>query len=372
MVKLSDMLIGLQELKTYVRTLLQTKQSDTYPAVRSNLHLYKIKLEGKEINIKSKLQKLLPAIKGRKDGKSEKDLMVLLKEYNTSPFNTIKSTVFLDSRLLEIKALHLLMKGLDSSLQDNFEIADYKEPNKANLMLNYRKVVQFSVNILQSEKLTKDFLKGANSSKTNFWYNDNKKASALGFQKKLFKNFLNANKDSTKIGFLIDINLRNEFQPFEVTAEEKGNKLGDFDIPDYPEKPSLLVLTDKLFTVAIKNPNNKWITKFVIEFWKLVDGYEGRMEKEFVFSGPALTNATIKGLLPLTTYEYKVFHFTEFGISPFSEVSQVTTSPCSEPKNIILDEITENSILVSWSAPICGNEIKIDKYKVTLKGIIYN
>ena len=93
--------------------------------------------------IKAKLQELLPAVKARKNGKSEKDLINLIQDYNLSPFNNIKSQIFLDSRSLEIKALSLLMKDFDNSKQENFEIVDYKNPNQASLFLKYRKVVKF-------------------------------------------------------------------------------------------------------------------------------------------------------------------------------------------------------------------------------------
>ena len=74
----------------------------------------------------------------------------------------------------------------------------------------------------------------------------------------------------------------------------------------------------------------------------------------------------------MTTYEFKIVYHTNFGVSPSSEVSQITTSPCSEPKNLKLDEVSENALLVSWSVSVCGNAIQIDRYKVTLKGNLKN
>ena len=103
-----------------------------------------------------------------------------------------------------------------------------------------------------------------------------------------------------------------------------------------------------------------------------MDGVKGGIKDEFVFSNLSVTNVTIKGLTPLTTYEFQIVYHTDFGVSPPSEVSQVTTSPCSEPKNLKLDEVTANLLLVSWSVPVCGNAIQIEKYKVTLKGNFNN
>ena len=95
--KVSDMLVNLKGLETYIRTLLETRPAKIYPAVASNLNLYRTKLTDKNLRIKEKLQELLPAVKARTNGKSEKDLMDLIKDYNLSPFNKIKSRIFLDS-----------------------------------------------------------------------------------------------------------------------------------------------------------------------------------------------------------------------------------------------------------------------------------
>ena len=113
MEKVSEMLVNLEELDTIIRTLLETRPAKIYPAVASNLNLYRTKLTDKNLRIKEKLQELLPAVKARTSGKSEKDLMDLIKDYNLSPFNKIKSRIFLDSRDLEIKALNLLMEDLE-------------------------------------------------------------------------------------------------------------------------------------------------------------------------------------------------------------------------------------------------------------------
>ena len=210
--KVSEMLVELNSLDTYIRTLLEKKPAKIYPAVASNLNLYRTQLTDQNLRIKEKLRELLPAVKAGTNGKSEKDLMDLIKDYNLSPFNKVKSRIFLDSRSLEIKALNLLMEDLEISTQNNFEIADYKNPNQASLLLKHRKIVAFSVSILQSESVTKAFLSGINSSTSPFWYNDKAKASLLGYQKYLFKNFISANKNA-KVGFLISINKRNETLP---------------------------------------------------------------------------------------------------------------------------------------------------------------
>ena len=232
--KVSEMLVELNSLDTYIRTLLETRPAKIYPAVASNLNLYHKSLADKELKIKGKLQELLPDVKARMNGKSEKNLIHLVQDYNLSPFNKVKSRIFLDSRSLEIKALSLLMEDLDTSTQKNFEISKDNNPNQPALFLKYSKIIEFSISILPSESVTKAFLSGTNSSKSPFWYNDKTKARALGYQKYLFKNFISANKESKEIGYLITMNKRNETKPITMNALKFGKQIDDFIIPDYP------------------------------------------------------------------------------------------------------------------------------------------
>ena len=349
--------------------MLETRPAKIYPAVASNLNLYKKILVDEDLKIKEKLQKLLPAVKARTNRKSEKDLINLISDYNLSPFNYIKSRIFLDSRSLEIKALKMLMEDLDSSTQVNFEIADYKNPKQASLFLKYRKTIEFSVHILQSESVTKAFLSGTNSSSSAFWYHDPVKASSLGHHKYLFKNFIAANKKIKEVGYLLSIKKRDEKDPVKMNARKFGKQIGDFIIPDFPEKPILISRADNQFTVGVNNTQNPWVTKFYVEYWRWIDGADQSVTMEFQFLSSGINNAIIRNLQPLTTYEYKTVYFTEFGLSPSSEINKVTTTPCSEPKNIRLGTVTENSLNISWNIPVCGVGIKTDTYKITLSGM---
>ena len=88
--QVSGMLVDLKGLETYVQTLLETRPAKIYPAVASNLNLYRLQLTNKDLKIKEKLQALLPAVKAKTDNKSEKDLINIIQDHNLSPFNKIK------------------------------------------------------------------------------------------------------------------------------------------------------------------------------------------------------------------------------------------------------------------------------------------
>ena len=60
--KVSEILVELNGLDTYIRTLVETRPAKIYPAVVSDLNLYRTQLTDKSLRIKEKLQELLPAL----------------------------------------------------------------------------------------------------------------------------------------------------------------------------------------------------------------------------------------------------------------------------------------------------------------------
>lgn len=363
----STMLANMELLESRVRTLLATSIAITYPSVKTNLNIYKTKLKAKGFEIKKVLKDVLPAIKSGSSNKSEHDLINLLAEVDSSPFNFIKSEMFLTNRSREIKAIKELMADFSSISKKNFAIADFREPTKARLMLNYEKVLIFSVNILQTETVTETFLSGSKESDLHFWYDDVSKASTLGLQRKLFKNFVNTNLAKKDISYLIEINSRDNNKPVELKAINRGKSWRNFQIPEIPEKPILVGTTFDNFKIELKKPNNTWIEKIIIEYWRFIDGEKGKTSKEF---NVKTLNVTISNLQPSTKYQYRVIHYTRFGVSPSSETSDVTTTPCSPPTNIRIVKATKDSLTFSWNAPLeIGKGFKINKYTATLKGI---
>uniref|UniRef100_A0A7M5WSN9 Chitin-binding type-2 domain-containing protein n=1 Tax=Clytia hemisphaerica TaxID=252671 RepID=A0A7M5WSN9_9CNID len=269
--KTAEMLSHFNVLSMEINTLLNSGPAFEYPVIRENLNLYKINLNSKLLKIKEKLQTLLPDIRAGKEG--AKELNNLLVEANESPFEFVKSEAFLNSRSLEIRALNLLTDGFNEYSLKNFRVADFKQPTRAQIMMNYLHVVVLDVNILQSKQITQKFLQNEKIN-SSFWYNNDAKASELGKQKKLFKNFLEANQNSNKFGYLISINLRDEDQPIRVQAKRSGvaDSL-DFIIPDVRQigKPKVTFVSYDHFKISVTKPNNTWVTHFLVEYWSIID-----------------------------------------------------------------------------------------------------
>ena len=351
-----------------IDTLLSSIPAYDYPAIRENLNLHKVKLTSRILEVKEKLQTLLPDIRAGKEG--EKELIQLLGDINDSPFEYEKSEMFLSSRGLEIRALNLLVEGFDEYSLNNFRAADYKQPTRAHIMMNHDRVVIFDVNILQSKEVTEKFLKNEKVN-SSFWYHNDIKASDLGKQRKLFKNFLEANQNSDKYGFLISVNLRNENQPIAIKAKTSGRaEEREFIIPDKPTPPILVSKSYDSFIITVEKPKNFWVTGFKIDYWRVTEDQAEARSLKHTFDLDSTMNISVSELNPLTTYEYRLQHVTEYGLSPASEVHKITTRPSSEPSMLKSTLITDSSIKISWDAPLyIGKGIQISSYRAVIEGI---
>lgn len=379
MAQTSQMLEDLEFLKTKVKTLLKRNPALLYQAVRDNLLLYRKQLDKIQLEFKKELRQLLPQIRGKINGKSESDLLSILIRYKSSPFEKYKSLVFLQNLEREMKAIEYLTNGI--RVQKNFIIADYKHANDVNLLINYRRVTIFAVNILSDSRFTKDFLENKKTNDSNFWYDHNPSVGLLGRQKTLFDNFANANRDSSHYAFLVKITKRKD-SPFAISAQFDGVRdPSPFVTPDIPEKSTLVSTTHNSFTIQVSRPLNdtsnapqsfnNWVKSFTVFFWKLQDGSNFGKKKNFVFETKSnITKAVIDTLDPITTYQFRIGLRTEYGMSQNSSITDVTTTPCSPPINLKLQNSSEDTLLLSWDQPIAvGTNITIKGYKATIYGL---
>ena len=337
------------------------------------------------LEFKRELRQLLPQIRGKKNGKSESDLLTMLNQYKSSPFEKSKSLEFLRGLEREINAIEHLTKGIKK--QNNFIIADYKDANDVRLLINYRRVVIFTVNILSDKRSTQQYLANNKTAKhSTFWYDHSPSIGLLGRQKALFNNFANANKDSTEYAFLVTIAKRKE-TPIEISAEFDGViDAVSFVTPDKPFRPTLMSASHNSFTIVVKKPFsttstgphktvNTWVKKFIVKFWKFLDGSSSSRLgiKEMTFDFAAHTNtkrAVIDKLNAMTVYQYNIVYITDYGISPQSLIGDVTTTPCSPPINLKLQKASEDVLVFAWDEPITiGTNITLTGYKASIYGL---
>ena len=80
---------------------------------------------------------------------------------------------------------------------------------------------------------------------------------------------------------------------------------------------------------------------------------------------------TISGLSPLSHYSFNLQYLTEMGSTPPSLLVQpFLTTGTSEPQNIVLDNVDNHSLKISWKEPaVIAEDIRDNlHYKVTVHG----
>lgn len=361
--EVAKVLDKMEKLQIKANTLLSTKPCIDYQAVRKNIDIYETFLRKYQINMQGKLQAILPAIRANK-GKSEADLNKLIADYLSSPIKYDKSSRFLSRRNREIRAIQYLIDHFDVNNQENVDIADYESANDVDISLRYGFVVILSVNILQPKEVTESFVKGNEVDESTFWFNDLESVGSLGNQIRQFKTFAEVNNDKNHIFYLVKIT-KKESTPFNVTAI-KESKYKPFKIPTKPEVPGFMSKTHNSITVAVQPSNDQSIKQFYLFYWNILEGEEKAKRTNLLNLSARL--ATIDDLAPRNFYQYRAAYYTEFGISPLSDKSDVVmTFPTSPPANLEVSDRTGDSIQVSWKAPlIIGNNVTITGYKAVI------
>ena len=373
LIGISDQLINqvtmtlekFESIKRKVTTLLASRPAIDFQPVRRNLDTFNLHLKNYESKFKSNLQEILPKIKGGGQGSSEADLIRLLSQYNLSPYNKETSARFLGRRKREIQAMQFALNLFGNSKASNIKVVDFESANDVENLLSKIYVVVFEVNVLQPKTVTDSFVNGLEVNETNFWFNTDEDIGAVGQQVRLFRKFAEENENVAESAYLVKITKAKQ-DPVRIYAQKDGVIItSNFVIPSRPKK---LVASSRSYdsiTFVVTKPNNTWITKLEIMYWDYVSGESNGVHKKQYDNFGSLHVGELK---PATIYQFKMRYMTVMGYSPASKPSgPIVTTPCSEPTNLKIGDMSSSSVKISWSPPhYVGKGIVISDYKVTI------
>ena len=374
LIGISDQLINqvtmtlekFESIKRKVTTLLASRPAIDFQPVQRNLDIFNLNLKNYESKFKSKLQEILPKIKGGGQGSSEADLIRLLSQYNLSPYNKETSGRFLGRRKREIQAMQFVLNLFGNSKASNIKVVDFESANDVENLLSKIYVVVFEVNVLQPETVTDSFINGLEVNETNFWFNTNEDIGAVGQQVRLFRKFAEENENLAEAAYLVKITKAKQ-DPVHIYAQKDGVTItSNFVIPSRPPKLAASSRSYDSITFVVTKPNNTWITKLEIRYWNYILGESnGAHTKQYEDFG----SIYVGELKPATIYQFKMRYITVMGYSPASKPSDpIVTTPCSEPANLRIHDISSSSVKIRWSPPdYVGKGIVISDYKVTIE-----
>ena len=205
------------------------------------------------------------------------------------------------------------------------------------------------MNVLQLKTVTDSFINGVEVSETNFWFNINKDIRTVGQEVRLFKDFAEENRYFAESAYLVKIT-KAEQDPVQIYAlKEEVTLTSSFVIPSHPQKLIASNRSCDSITFIVTKPSNKWIKKLEIKYWDYVLGVSnGVYTKQCEDFG----SIHVGELKPATIYQSKIRFITEMGYSPARQPSDpVVTTPCLEPTNLIIDDISSSSVKIRWSPP---------------------
>ena len=222
------------------------------------------------------------------------------------------------------------------------------------------------MNVLQPETVTDSFINGLEVNETNFWFNTNEDIGAVGQQVRLFRKFAEENENLAEAAYLVKITKAKQ-DPVHIYAQKDGVTVtSNFVIPSRPPKLAASSRSYDSITFVVTKPNNTWITKLEIRYWNYILGESnGAHTKQYEDFG----SIYVGELKPATIYQFKMRYITVMGYSPASKPSDpIVTTPCSEPANLRIHDISSSSVKIRWSPPdYVGKGIVISDYKVTIE-----
>ena len=355
-----------ESIKRKATTLLASRPAIDFQPVQRNLDIFNLNLKNYESKFKSKLQEVLPKIKGGGQGSSEADLIRLLSQYNLSPYNKETSDRFLGRRKREIQAIQFVLNLFASTKTSDIKVVDFESANDVENLLSKRYVVVFEVNVLQPKTVTDSFINGSEVNETNFWFNTDEDIGAVGQQVRLFRKFAEENGNAAESAYLVKITNTKQ-DPVHIYAQKDGVTItSNFVIPSHPPKLAASTRSYNSMTFLVAKPNNTWVTKLEIKYWDYVLGEsKGSHTKHYDDFG----SIYVGELKPATIYQFKMRYITVMGYSPASKPSDpIVTTPCSEPTNLRIVDISSSSVKIRWSPPdYVGKGVVISDYKVTIE-----
>jgi len=377
MLDLTDMLDSLEDLTIKIDTYIDSWPAKKFPSVRQNLNEFRSQLALYHSNIRTESYKLLPLVKGGQGG--EVHLARITSNYSSSLFEKGKCGIFLANREREVKSLEILMHHIVLDPESNIILTEYKSANDINGIFKKPNIIIFEINIIDP-KATKRYLQRKTSQEDNAWFNDRRHTLIISKLITTFQNFAKSNQDGKDHGYIIGINKlsNNSVRIYELLTGK------DFQIPDTPKK---LIAKDVDFDSVtfqgVNKPNNTWITKYIVKYWKLFGNLtetnkkQRTKYKEFLASDDDLV---IDGLDVATPYQFTFRYYTKYGKSPESKPTSYFTRPTSPPTNLRMMIQEENEITLAWDKPVNMGKFKeyqllyeasiSDESRTIMKGIV--
>uniref|UniRef100_A0A3B1IN10 Stonustoxin subunit beta-like n=1 Tax=Astyanax mexicanus TaxID=7994 RepID=A0A3B1IN10_ASTMX len=335
--------------------LIKTDVSMKFSEIENKLKKFRGLCSKQKLVFQTILFQLLPKIRGGE--KEEEALAKALISLEQSPFHSNLINAYLNNRDREINLVESYLKKMEAV----DVITSSIELEKLTLDFNNEYVVVFALSSLeQNEKYILDLEEFSNksssdemspykpepSSASQQWFNSNEVKALTRQIVQSFLDFYEANRHRENVKFCIASIPDTNSAGASVHVYQDGKLLSSqFQLPQKPCDPVITRVEHDCvhleFKPALHDTNSTESHRILYQKIKSSDWNKVDLDGN-------LTTATIKQLKADTVYQLKCTYLRRPGTSPFSDVVQFKTLPCSLPGPPEFRAAELHSISVTW------------------------
>ncbi|XP_054876576.1 uncharacterized protein LOC129351652 [Poeciliopsis prolifica] len=364
--EVQSVLEELSDLEIRCNDAMKNPTAQQFPQIIKKLNHFKSLCSEFRLEFQQTLAKKLPSIRG--GGEEESELANVLKEIQSSPFNSKNLKDWIDCKEREIHTL----KSYTRMMKNTKIIPSQTILNEE--VLNAEHAVCFVFSSLERDEPFLSALLNYLKSKTNSddshsydiekeqWYLSNNLADEMRTKVKLFKDFAEANTETKSSAFLA-VGLTDEKHEGSTIYLYKDGFLisENFEPPSKPETVTAADINHSSVTLKVSPPSfgAESVTSYSVEF--CVRGQdEWKQQTE-----PKSSEITVTQLQPNTEYMFRCRAVTSAGVGPANVINDpIKTLPCSPPGEP-QGEPNSSEISVSWEKPAeLGPDVHILSYIV--------
>ena len=374
---LTDMeLLGIE-----LNSLLDAPAAVAYPnTIGSNLNLFKEKFSVFSLNFKQKLGVILPKIKGGIDGLGEPDLVNLIRNYETSPFELEKANMFLGRRNREVDTIGLFMqhKGKPG---EGIVVEEDSSADGNKCRVDFSFLVEFALPVLPKNELVKDYLECNEQPENEQWFYNNRLVKEAGEVYKSFVEFYNLNKGNGVTCFIVGLKpIRNDQKPKIDVVGPGDIYLDDFKATTKLSFPENIFVTENSIQFSVDYKNDGIMNQILVTYTEELDLTQIKnndnsatlqsIEKRFEVDPSGKTKVFLPDLhsnsdCKITLQLISILDGIEWAVGSLSTTLTVTTSPSSPPASLAASSKTDMTVSLGWADPQTQHVDLPLQYRVT-------
>ena len=346
-----DDLTSHREMINY---LLGTEPAIRYTAIREQLLVFKTGLEKFYADRAAEIANVLPLLKA---GRAEESaLNAILVKFEESAFEKTRCENFLSYRKKEIETILRIVEGAlrdeDILLSDPVSATD----NECVFKKEYGTV--FVLNLLPDIGVAQTFLESRNDwTERNTWLTSHTAIKDISNVKKRFEKYVKANiglaetEGEEKKCYMLKLGPLNMQKKSEMYLYKNGVEVSSAFDP--PRDPQNAVVCDPSqahsdgFTLRVDVSDKADVTGIEVTMKNIVHNH---VVEQIVDNH---SSVRVTGLLPDQPYEvsYKYIVQNGHGFGDISAVTHCRTRPASAPVALSANQISAQSLTVSWAKP---------------------